>query len=116
MWLRRSDGNEVQRLEAVAADTDIEIGTRRLVFDNRVIVLVRATAIQLASALDVIDDFAELRAAHENSNFFTGLSPVEQAQWVNDLSIGPIRRREMPRRCASWTPGSTEAIPFWNGR
>lgn len=85
VWLRRSDGNEVQRLEAVAADTDIEIGTRRLVFDNRVIVLVRATAIQLASALDVIDDFAELRAAHENSNFFTGLSPVEQAQWVNDL-------------------------------
>ncbi len=92
IWLRRSDGNEVQRLEQLAGDTNIVIGPRRLVFDNRVILLVRATAIQLASALNVIDDFAELRAAHVNSEFFAGLAPAEQADWINDL----VGRTEPP--------------------
>ena len=85
VWLRRSDGNEIERLQRVATQSDINVGARRLIFDNRVIVLVRATATQLASALDVIDDFADLRAAHVNSEFFTGLMPAEQADWINDL-------------------------------
>jgi hypothetical protein len=85
VWLRRSDGNEVQRLESFAANFGIVVGSRRLVFDSRVIVLVQATATQLASALNVIDDFAELRAAHVNAGFFTGLSPAEQADWIDDL-------------------------------
>jgi hypothetical protein len=85
VWLRRSDGNEVQRLEAFADASNIVIGARRLVFDSRVIVLAQATATQLASALTVIDDFAELRGAHANSAFFTGMAPAEQAQWIDDL-------------------------------
>ncbi len=92
VWLRRSDGNEVHRLEEFAASADIVIGERQLVFDNRVIILVRATATQLASALNVIDDFAELRAAHVNSEFFIGLTPEEQADWINDL----VRRTDPP--------------------
>jgi hypothetical protein len=93
VWLRRSDGQEVERLQQFANSADIAVGARRLIFDNRVIVLVRTTATQLASALNVIDDFAELRAAHVNSAFFTGLSPAEQADWVNDLV-----RRTFPTR------------------
>lgn len=90
VWLRRSDGDEGRRLEDFAANSGIVVGSRRLVFDSRVIVLVHATATQLASALNVIDDFAELRAAHLNSGFFTGLSLAEQADWINDL----IKRTE----------------------
>ena len=63
VWLRRSDGQEVDRLREFALIGGIEVGGRILIFDNRTIVLVRATANQLASALDVIDDFAELRVA-----------------------------------------------------
>ena len=85
VWLRRSDGNEVHRLEQFAESSGIVVGSRRLAFDSRVIVLVQATATQLASALNVIDDFAELRAAHVNSAFFTDLSPAEQADWITDL-------------------------------
>jgi hypothetical protein len=85
VWLRVSDGREVERLQSFADQTNIEIGQRRLVFDNRVIVLARATANQLAAAIDVIDDFAELRGAHVNSSFFTGLAPVEEAEWIDDL-------------------------------
>ncbi len=85
VWLRVSDGNELERLRSYAALTDLLVGDRHLTFDNRIIVLVRASASQLALALDIIDDFAELRAAHVNSAFFTQLSPIEQTEWVTDL-------------------------------
>ncbi len=110
VWLRRSDGNEVQRLEQFANDTDIEIGVRTLVFDNRVIVLVHARATQLASALNVIDDFAELRAAHVNAELFTGLAPTEQAEWINDLVSRKRRKSARPpgvQRRVATTPVST---------
>jgi len=92
VWLRVSDGHEVERLQSFAQQAGIEVGTRHLVFDKRVIVLVRTTAAQLATAIDVIDDFAELRGAHVNSSFFTGLTPVEEAEWIDDL----ISRTEPP--------------------
>ena len=85
VWLRRSDGEEGTRLRAFGELAGFDVGTRQLVFDNRVIVLVRATAAQLSSALDIIDDFAELRAAHTNSAFFVQLSHIEQAEWVANL-------------------------------
>lgn len=85
VWLRRSDGEEANRLRAFGGLAGFDVGIRQLVFDNRVIVLVRATAAQLSSTLDIIDDFAELRAAHTNSAFFVQLSQIEQAEWVADL-------------------------------
>jgi hypothetical protein len=85
VWLRVSDGREADRLRTYASLAELVVGERHLVFDNRVIVLVRASARQLGSALDIIDDFAELRAAHTNASFFTHLSQIEQAEWVDDL-------------------------------
>lgn len=85
VWLRRTDGEEATRLRALGEIAGFEVGTRQLVFDDRVIVLVRASASQLSSALDIIDEFAELRAAHTNSAFFVQLSQFEQANWVADL-------------------------------
>ena len=85
VWLRRSDGQEVDRLRAFANVAGFAVGARQLVFDNRVIVDVQATATQLASALDLIDDFAELRKAHANSAFFARLTHVDQADWIADL-------------------------------
>lgn len=85
LWLRRSDGLEADRLRAYGLSADIEVGHRQLVFDNRTVILARATARQLSLALDVIDDFAELRAAHTKSEFFARLDRVEQAEWVEDL-------------------------------
>ena len=41
VWLRVSDGNELQRLRSYAALTDLVVGDRHLTFDNRIIVLVR---------------------------------------------------------------------------
>jgi len=85
VWLRRSDGLELDRLRSFAELSGFEVGPRRLIFDNRTIANVRATAEQLAAALDIIDDFAELRPAHVNSEFFVRLTQIEQTEWVNDL-------------------------------
>ena len=90
MWLRSSDGRELDRLRAFASrigdgTNAVEVGERHLIFDNRVIVLVRATAEQLALALDLMDDIAELRGVRTLASFFEGLPPADQATWVDDL-------------------------------
>ncbi len=86
VWLRRSDGQEADRLRAYSLVAGFEVGARQLVFDRRAIVLVRASARQLASAIDIVDDFAELRAAHVSSAFFTRLAQVDQSDFVADLA------------------------------
>jgi hypothetical protein len=100
VWLRASDGRELERLRACALFGRFEVGARHLMFDRRVICLVRASADQLASALDVIDDLAELRSVHASSAFFTRLAQVEQADWVRDLAArATVAGREAPAAC-----------------
>lgn len=85
VWLRRHDGRELERLFEFADRAQLALGERRLAFDDRIIVLVRGTAIELSGSLDVLDDFAEVRRAKESAAFFVDSSPAEQATWVDDL-------------------------------
>ena len=86
VWLRRTDGLELQRLLEFAASADITIGERRLELDDRIILLVRATPTRLASALDVLNDVAELRRPKEAATFFLEQPPEGQADWSRDLA------------------------------
>lgn len=85
VWLRRDDGHEVDRFEQFAGEAQIQIGTRRLAFDDRIVCLALATPSQLSVSLDVLNDLAELRRAKAGSAFFVGESPAEQAAWAQDL-------------------------------
>ena len=85
VWLRRHDGNELQRLFEFAEQTGLDVGERRLGFDDRIVVLVRGTTAQLSASLDVLNDLAEVRKAKESSAFFVDASPEEQAEWLDDL-------------------------------
>ncbi len=85
VWLRRHDGNELQRLLEFAGQAGLHVGERRLGFDDRIVVLVRGTAVQLSASLDVLNDLAEVRKAKESSAFFADASPEEQAEWLDDL-------------------------------
>jgi hypothetical protein len=88
VWLRRDEavpGAELERLQAFAATHNLTVGTRRLVFDDRSVCLVRATALQLSASVDVLRDLAELRKAKTGNAFFIDLTPAEQAAWANDL-------------------------------
>ena len=85
MWLRNSDGVGA-RLESFAAATNARLGSQRLVFDDRLIVLVHANAVTLATALDVLDDVAELRRPASIAREIAGLDPAAQAEFVEDLA------------------------------
>lgn len=85
IWLRRTDGKELKRLEEFAEKTKISLGERRLQFDDRIVVLALASPRVLATALDVLDDIAELQKAKETATFFVNLKTKEQAEWVIDL-------------------------------
>jgi hypothetical protein len=85
IWLRRHDGGELARLLEFAAQSRLVVGERRLGFDDRIVVLVRGTATQLATSLDVLNDLAEVRKAKESSAYFVDSAPDEQANWVNEL-------------------------------
>lgn len=85
VWLRRHDDAELERLASVAVRLGMQMGERHLVFDNRIIVLVRATVDMWSAAIDIFDDLAELRRARLTAEFFAAMPPVEQVEWVNDL-------------------------------
>ena len=85
VWLRVHDGGELERLRSFAAYTEIVVSNEKLRFGDRIVTLVRASASQLASSIDVLDDLAELRRAKELARSFTSMDADEQATWVEDL-------------------------------
>lgn len=86
VWLRKSDGNELDRLSNYAARSGCRLKNQQLGFDDRIIVLVWASAEQLSNALEVLDDIGELRSSRTYASFFVGLEPSEEASWVKDLA------------------------------
>ena len=85
VWLRRHDGREIERFLEFAEQVGLEIGDRRLGFDDRIVILARGTATQLSASLDVLNDLAEVRKAKESSALFIDAAPEEQADLVDGL-------------------------------
>lgn len=85
VWLRKRDGQSHLRFGAFAARRDLRTSEHYLGFGERTVVLLRATADQLAEALESLDDIAELRRPHDVASFLTELPAVDQAPWVDDL-------------------------------
>lgn len=85
VWLRRTDGNERQRFTEYAQRHSLKTSEHFLGFGERTVVLLQATAAQLATTLASIDDIAELRRPHEVANFLPELSASEQQEWVHDI-------------------------------
>lgn len=85
VWLRRQDGNELERLMEFAGAQDIGVATRRLMFDDRIVTLVRATPAQLAMSIDVLNDVAEVRKAKETATVFVDMGAEDQGEWAKEL-------------------------------
>lgn len=91
VWLRRHDGRELERLLEFAGLVQLELGERRLAFEDRIVVLAHGTASQLSGSLDVLNDVAEVRRAKESAVLFIDAAPEEQAAAMEGL-----RRRTTP--------------------
>src|SRR5699024_4994990 len=85
VWLRKTDGNEQARLTEYAQRQNLRTSEHYLGFGDRTVILLQATAEQLAMTFRSIDDIAELRRPHELSSFLPRLSAVEQSEWVQEL-------------------------------
>ncbi|MCY3926633.1 MAG: S8 family peptidase [bacterium] len=85
LWLRRRDGVD-RRLGAFAALCGATLGPQRLVFDDRVVALLAASSTQLGSALDLLDDIAELRRPVEAAQFLADLPAADQREFVDELA------------------------------
>ena len=85
VWLRRRDGQELERLRSFAAVNDIAVGSRVLSFPERLVVLVMASGVHLAGALDVLDDLAELRAPRSFPQVLASDTAIDQRDWVDQL-------------------------------
>jgi len=116
VWLRRQDGNELERLMEFADAQEIEVAPRRLMFDDRLVTLVRSTPAQLAASIDVLNDVAEVRKAKETATVFVDMAPEEQADWLKDLlerTSGPPSS-DPPAVCVVDT-GVTRGHPLLEG-
>lgn len=91
VWLRRQNGSELERLMEFAAAQEIEVASRRLMFDDRIVTLVRGTPRQLAASIDVLSDLAEVRKAKETASGFIDIGPEDQGEWTEEL-----RKRVVP--------------------
>lgn len=85
VWLRRRDGAEVARLQTASEILGFRVGGQYLGFGDRLVVLVESTVDQLASAVDILDDLAELRQPHEPTAFLADSEASEQREWSDEL-------------------------------
>ncbi|MFI9486955.1 S8 family peptidase [Promicromonospora sp. NPDC052451] len=85
VWLRNRDGQEQERLTRFAQAHQLRTSAHFLGFNDRTVILLNATAEQLAQAFGALDDIAELRRPHDVTSFLTELPAAEQKQWVDDL-------------------------------
>lgn len=106
LWLRRRDGAE-ERLAAFVEQNAFRLGSRRLVFEDRVVVLAQASPNQLGGSLDLLDDLAELRRPADPMQFLADMAASDQAAFVRDLA-----GRVSPPDAAAPTTGSDTA-PRW---
>lgn len=85
VWLRRQDGNELARLMEFAAVQKIDVARRRLMFDDRIVTLVRSAPRQLAASIDVLNDVAEVRKAKQAATVFVDMATEDQGEWAKEL-------------------------------
>ena len=115
VWLRRQDGNELARLMEFAGAKGIEISPRRIIFDDRVVVLVKGASGQLAVSIDVLNDIAEVRKAKVTAASFVDMGPKEQGDLVLELRDRvSVSKPDAPVVCVLDT-GVTRGHPLLEG-
>lgn len=83
VWLRaKGEQSPWESFRLLAKANELETGADTLRFPDRLVGLVFGTAQKLSSSPDILDMLAELRKAKENPFPYVGLTPKEQAEWV----------------------------------
>jgi hypothetical protein len=85
IWLRVGENRKtIDLFKEQATVVGLVVSDEEIEFPDRIIVLAKGTATQLSQSSALINCIAEIRKTKETAEFFTSLSPVEQAEWVNE--------------------------------
>lgn len=109
VWLRRRDGRETDRFRQFAAQSHVRLGRQTLGFADRTVLLMEATAGQLATALDVLDDLAELRKPRVPAEVLSPWGTVTLQPHTG--AVRPRLAGEARHRAGGWQPCP---LPRWD--
>lgn len=86
VWLRADGGHGAETiLRTYAQRIGMSIARTKLVFPDRLVMLVRATTEQMTGSVELLDSVAELRRARTETSAFSEMRPLEQYDWVMEL-------------------------------
>lgn len=85
VWLRKRDGEGLNRFTTYADEHGFATSPHYLGFGDRTVVLLHASADELAQMFNSMDDIAELRRPHDVASVLTQMPAIEQSTWADDL-------------------------------
>ncbi len=94
VWLSpQNDGKEtLHSFRTIATQIGFEVSPDELNFPERMVLLMHGTQQQIQQSVMLLNSVAELRRAKETADFFDGLKPADQREWINGL----LDRTEWP--------------------
>ena len=120
VWLPvRGLRNEVvEDFRKLAALAGCLVSAHQIYFPERTVVLMYGSQQQLSTSVMTLNCVAELRRAKETAEFFDGMTPPEQQQWIDEtlsrLTVAP-EDDTTPRVClldSGVNPGHALLAPF----
>ncbi len=90
VWLPRGKSGCAAAFRKRAEAQGMQAAQGELIFPERIVLLVRASAEQMRRSMVTLNSIAELRRAKETAEFFDSLPFDEQSQWLQDL-LGRMR-------------------------
>lgn len=86
LWLTKQQGIDlIGSARTFAERVGADLGNTAITFHDSAVVLIRASAVQLEQATELISCLAELRKAKETPSVLVRSKPLEQRQWIENL-------------------------------
>ena len=86
VWLRNSTViDHLSRLREYAPRFNLVVGDQVVKFVDRTVVLIKATAAELARSAEILGMIAELHLPKTTAAFFTDMDGIEQQDWIDNL-------------------------------
>ena len=104
VWLpvRRDRQAVVSAFQGRAEAQGMRVAPGLLVFPERTVLLIHASAEQMQRSVPTLNSIAELRRAKETAEFFDSLLPEAQPEWIKELLARiryPANADEVPHVC-----------------
>ena len=86
VWLRVGGEREyyVSLFKQFSTRIGLRVGHQEIRFLDRTVVVAHGNKYEMSRSINLLNCIAELRRAKETAAFYTGLTPNEQFEWIND--------------------------------